>query len=170
MPSGLDPVATSGARMLVLGTLPGRISLQLQQYYANDRNAFWFVAEQLLGIPRDLPYASRIERLGYKGVALWDVLESAEREGSLDSKIIRGTEVPNDIVGFLREHPAVNVILLNGSTAGKLFERLVRPTLVQAGLTVPSLQLPSTSPANTRCTLASKVESWVPIAEVLRGT
>lgn len=169
MPTGLGPAAGPHARVLVLGSLPGEVSLARQEYYANPRNAFWDVAEQLLGISRQLPYPQRTELLRARGVALWDVLRSAERAGSLDASIVRGTEVPNDIAGFLREHPEVELIALNGAAAEKLFARFARPGIDEAGLCVRTVRLPSTSPANARYSPAQKVAAWGVLGEVLGG-
>ena len=36
---------------------------------------------------RGHPYAMRLKRLRARGVGLWDVIESAQREGSLDGAI-----------------------------------------------------------------------------------
>lgn len=170
MPAGLPPVATADARVLVLGSLPGRVSIERQQYYANPRNAMWDIVEQYLHVARDQEYDSRAQALRESGVALWDVLAFAERKGSLDSAIVSGTEVPNDIVGFVREHPDVEVILLNGSKAARLFRRFAQPALKAAGIQVGVIQLPSTSPANTRYTAARKLKAWTPLVERLRGT
>jgi double-stranded uracil-DNA glycosylase len=170
LPDGLKHRATSAAKALVLGTLPGVESIAQQEYYANSRNAFWDIAERLLGVPRNQSYCIRIKQLCERGIALWDVLESAERKGSLDSKIVSGSEVPNDIVGFLKTHPGVKVIFLNGSTAGKLFRRYVKPSLKSSGIVVRFVEFPSTSPANTRYTLARKLGAWAPLADALRGT
>jgi len=94
--AGLLPVANGSARILILGTLPGQMSLIMQQYYAQPRNAFWKLMGELLGAGPDLPYPERLQRLLDAGVALWDVCEAATRPGSLDASINGATVVANN--------------------------------------------------------------------------
>ena len=97
-------MTTPQARVLVLGSMPGTISLRQGRYYAHPRNAFWPIAAEILGFDPALDYALRLERLTQAGVALWDVLQGCEREGSLDADIRNA--VPNDFAGFLRASAA----------------------------------------------------------------
>ena len=85
--SGFAPLVAAGARLLVLGSLPGVRSLRDGEYYAQPRNAFWPIMGELTGARPDLPYAERGARLVAAGVALWDVCGSARRAGSLDAAI-----------------------------------------------------------------------------------
>ena len=82
--------------MLVLGSAPSALSLQRQEYYGNPRNAFWPLMAELLGRPTGEDYAARTRMLLDARVALWDVLASAERSGSLDASIVATTAVVND--------------------------------------------------------------------------
>ena len=81
-----DPIAGPDARVLVLGTVPGQRSLDEDQYYAHSRNAFWSIMQALFAGGAQLDYPSRIEMLVDTHVAVWDVLRSVERNGSLDSR------------------------------------------------------------------------------------
>jgi hypoxanthine-DNA glycosylase len=156
--SGFGPVAGSDARVLILGSLPGRISLELNQYYANPRNVFWLIMGELAEAYPHRTYESRLDQLQRRGVALWDVCASAERTGSLDANIDRSTLVPNDLNSFLRGHPHIQAIFFNGSAAAKLFRRSFYPY----PLTIASLQLvtlDSTSPART-IPLSEKLSRW----------
>ncbi|WZB72014.1 DNA-deoxyinosine glycosylase [Achromobacter xylosoxidans] len=76
---------------------------------------------RILGFDPALDYALRLERLTQAGVALWDVLQGCEREGSLDADIRNA--VPNDFAGFLRAHPQLRRVCLNGGKAASLFRR-----------------------------------------------
>jgi TDG/mug DNA glycosylase family protein len=149
---GLPPVTGPAPRVLVLGSFPSVRSLERREYYGNPRNRFWAVVEELFAIPPALPYPERTRLLTKKRVALWDVVRCCTREGSADSRIRQA--VPNDIAGFARAHPAIRLVALNGSTAGRLYHRL-------AGVPgIPTVVLPSTSPANAAVTFAEKVTAW----------
>lgn len=148
------------ARILILGSMPGVASLTAQQYYAHPRNRFWPLMQALFGVPLADDYDTRVTALNMAGVALWDVLHSCERPGSLDSRIVRSTEVPNDIAGLLARHAALEVIALNGSAARDAFRRSVAPTLGARLDSICVLAMPSTSPANAAVGLDALRGRW----------
>lgn len=121
MKIGLAPIADKNARLLILGSLPGDESIRQQQYYAHPRNHFWHIMAALLETELPDDYESRREILLRRGIALWDVLRSAERDGSLDTSI--RSEQPNDLRAFLSGQPKISFILLNGSKAAASFAR-----------------------------------------------
>ncbi len=149
---GLPPVSGPRPRVLVLGSFPSVLSLAHSEYYGNPRNRFWAVMEELFSIPAVLPYPERTLRLAAKKVALWDVIRTCTREGSADSRI--RNPLPNDIAGFVRANPSIRLVALNGSTAGHLCHRFVELP------GIPSVTLPSTSPAHAAMTFAEKVRKW----------
>lgn len=154
------PIARSDARVLILGSMPGRASLAAGAYYAHPRNAFWAVIEARFGISRDLPYAERAAGLRANRVALWDVLEACVRASSLDSDIEEASIVANDFAGFFDAHRSIERVLFNGAKAEQAFQRHVRPRLGEAVDGIQFVRLPSTSPANARLSLAAKIEAW----------
>lgn len=147
--------------------MPGIASLQAGQYYAHPRNGFWPVLEAVWGIPAAASYAARARAVKQAGIAVWDVLASCRRRSSLDSDIDPRSIVVNDFTGFFRGHPAIRAIAFNGGTAAQLFRRHVLPDLAAPLRELPMLQLPSTSPANARLTLADKRRAWSVIAAAL---
>lgn len=149
---GLPPVTSPGPIILILGSYPSVLSLEHGEYYGNPKNRFWAVMEELFKIPAAHPYHERCLRLTQKSIALWDVISACTREGSADSRI--RNPVPNDIAGFVRDHPTIRLVALNGSTAGRLYHRFAEVR----GL--PSAILPSTSPANARVPFTEKVRQW----------
>jgi hypoxanthine-DNA glycosylase len=130
--TGFDAVIDHESRILILGTLPGRRSLELKQYYADSRNVFWFIAERLFGIDQTLRYEHRLDTLLRKRIAIWDVLRQAEREGSSDGKIARGSEVANNFSEFFGQYPSITDVFFNGDRPRKLFSKLVAPKLGKA--------------------------------------
>jgi hypoxanthine-DNA glycosylase len=165
---GFSPLAEVDARVLILGTVPSERSLAEDRYYAHPRNCFWPLMEQLFGEGRPLDYPDRVALLLLCGVAVWDVLQAAERPGSLDAAIVAGSEVPNDIAGFLHEHPGISTVFFNGAKAEVLFRRHVAATLPQ-NETPQLVRLPSTSPANAGLSMAAKLEQWRVVAEAARA-
>ncbi|QGM44858.1 DNA-deoxyinosine glycosylase [Methylocystis heyeri] len=154
---GFPPVARADARVLVLGSLPGKMSLERRQYYAQPRNAFWPIMGALFDAGPEHFYEERLRRLQDHHVALWDVCASAKRPGSLDHRIDLASVTPNDFKGFLADHGDIALICFNGATAARLFDRLVAPGLDRAPATV---QLPSTSPAHATLGFESKLAKW----------
>ena len=157
--AGLPLIAAPDARVLVLGSAPSLLSLQRQEYYGNPRNAFWPLMAELLGQPAGEDYTARARMLLEARIALWDVLASAERPGSLDASIVATTAVVNDFVAFFAGHPQVRAVFFNGQTARAFWDRRVmRSQEVPAGLVLTTL--PSTSPANAVLKLEEKVAAW----------
>lgn len=157
---GFPPVARPDARVLVLGSLPGRMSLARRQYYAQPRNAFWKITGELFGFDPALDYESRLHCLAESHVALWDTCASAVRPGSLDARIRHDSVVPNDFGPFLLGHARIARICFNGATAAALFERRVLPGLPAPLQALPRLRMPSTSPAHAGVSHARKLAAW----------
>jgi double-stranded uracil-DNA glycosylase len=151
------PLVGPRCRVLVLGSMPGTASLTARGYYAHPRNAFWPIMAALTGVDAKAPYAQRTAQLVAAGVAVWDVCAVCVRPGSLDADIEPGSVVANDIPGLLRDHPAIQLVALNGGAAARMFRRLVEPALPRA---VAVVALPSSSPAHAARSLADKEALW----------
>lgn len=136
------PVVDDATRVLILGSLPGDMSLARQQYYGKPQNQFWRLTGDAFG--QDLvalTYPARLDALRECHIGLWDVFAAAHREGSLDSKI--RDPVLNDLRGLAADLPQLRLIAFNGQTAA-------RHGIPQANaLEIPFLILPSSSPALT---------------------
>ncbi len=153
-------MARTDAGTLVLGSMPGAASLAAGQYYAYPHNQFWPIMEAICGAGRALPYALRLARLEEHRIALWDVLQSCVRPGSLDSAIEASSAEPNDIPALLRSHAQISRICCNGGTAYRELLRHFGPELARDFPHVTTLRLPSTSPAHAGMPLAAKLSVW----------
>lgn len=155
--SSFPPLIDGQSEILILGSIPGVKSLQMQQYYAHPQNKFWKVIFELLNEEFTEDYSQRIETLKKHHIALWDVIDSCERKGSLDSEI--RNEEANQIAELLEEHPNVKAIFCNG---GKSYKNLQK--LLGKNYKLPIFQLPSTSPLHT-VSFEKKMEEWKRILE-----
>jgi hypoxanthine-DNA glycosylase len=158
---GFPPVAREDARVLILGSLPSEASLSVGEYYAHPRNAFWTIMRVIAGAEGG--YAARCHALQARGIAVWDVLSSSVRPGSLDADIDMNTAVPNDFEQFLAGHEDIRLVCFNGRKAQQMFQRRVQPLLPEFDFEVSLL--PSTSPAHASLTLAEKLATWRGVIE-----
>lgn len=154
------PIIDAGARLLILGSMPGVASLRAQQYYAHPRNAFWQIMQRILGFPKTATYAEKTAALVAGGIGLWDVMRSCERSGSLDADIKEQSIQPNDFVILFREHPHIVRVLFNGLTAERTFHKRVWPALSGMAPGITRLRLPSTSPAMAGMSFEEKLALW----------
>jgi hypoxanthine-DNA glycosylase len=148
------PIVRPDARILILGSLPGRRSLQEQQYYAHPQNAFWRIMAELVGAEGN--YQRRCESLMDSGIALWDVLAESVRPGSMDSDIRLETAISNDFVGLFGNCPQIGQVCFNGRKAAAMFERFVGLDTFDKRFET----LPSTSPAYASMPYSEKLERW----------
>ena len=158
--TGFPLVAKSDAKILILGSMPGQKSLEENQYYAHPRNSVWPIMFKLLKIDNELTYADRKTLLLKNNTALWDVLKSCYREGSLDSDIDQSTIEPNDFIEFFSRHKQVTAVFFNGAKAEQLFKKNILMTLNQAQQKLSFFRLPSTSPAHAALTFKQKLLQW----------
>lgn len=154
--AGFPPIAGPDARVLILGSLPGRASIEAGEYYAHPRNAFWPIMRDLVGA--EGRYVDRCECLVRHGIAVWDVLASSVRHGSLDAAIRTETALCNDFGGFFRAHAGLVLVCFNGRRSEQLYRRLVH--LPGHGPALRFASLPSTSPAYASLPFTEKLARW----------
>jgi len=155
------PIAARNAKILILGSMPGRASLAAGQYYAHAQNAFWRIVQDLLDLDPIPSYAERIRALTSARIALWDVLQTCVRPGSLDSSIEQ--ESANDFNGFFRRHPGITHVFFNGAKAEASYRTHVLPVIERP---LRYARLPSTSPAHAALPYPRKLAAW---RAILRG-
>ncbi len=158
-----EPIINIDCKVLILGTMPGVMSLKKQQYYGNDRNAFWWIIYSLFGQEVSESYENRKSFLLQHNIALWDVLKACEREGSSDSDI--RDPIPNDFKALYLKHPNIASVCFNGEPARRLYNRYVEK-LRQGEASKAFYSLPSTSPAYT-ISFQEKLEKWKLLLQLL---
>jgi hypoxanthine-DNA glycosylase len=155
--SSFPPFIDHQSRILILGSIPGVKSLEKQQYYAHPQNKFWKIIFELFNEKFTENYAERISVLKRNHIAIWDVIDSCERKGSLDSEI--KNEEANQIPELLEQYPNIQAIFCNG---GKSYKNLQK--LLGKDFRIPIYLLPSTSPLHT-ISFERKFEDWKRILE-----
>jgi len=158
--SGFPPITRRDARLLLLGSMPGQRSLAAGQYYAHRHNCFWPIMGQLAEAGPELPYRQRTRALQRRGIALWDVLKSCVRPGSLDADIDAASILPNDFRALFDRCPRIVAVFCNGGTSYQCYRRHVLPTLPPEWAALPVTKLPSTSPAHAAMRPAEKLREW----------
>ena len=150
-----SPVVSNDPKILILGTMPGKVSLNLQEYYGNKRNSFWKIIFENLKIEDSLdsPYEEKLQILKNNQICLWDVCNCCFRKSSLDKDIKE--ETPNEIPKFLTDHPTIDIVVFNGQKSANLYKK--HHKLID---NVKYFTMPSTSPANTTFTYEQKFNEW----------
>lgn len=164
---GFEPVIDQSARVLILGSMPGVKSLDDQQYYAHPRNHFWPIMEALFQQSMGADYESKLASLLSNNIALWDVMASCERAGSLDASINNASIEVNDFDHFFNAYPLIQSVFFNGAKAAQSFKKHV---LSGEGFNhqIAYFPLPSTSPANARMSFDEKLICWEIVKSELR--
>lgn len=147
------PLLDKGAEVLILGSIPGDKSIELQEYYGYPQNRFWRVMAFICNDEVPTDYESKKAMLIQNKIALWDVAHKADRKGSLDSAI--RDEAPNDITSLLQNCHTIKTIAFNGKKAEQLYDRYFHRTSH-----IKYFSMPSTSPANAMCQLDMLCEKW----------
>lgn len=135
------PIINSECKILILGSMPGVESLRKSEYYGHPRNAFWRIIFDLLGYEYTDDYEEKKQMLLQNHIALWDVISSCERQGSLDSKIKE--DVSNDFAQLFINYPNIRHVYFNGQKAYDTYKKKVGFDDVRT-----FVKLPSTSPAH----------------------
>ena len=158
--SSFPPIIDKESKILILGSIPGVKSLEMQQYYAHPQNKFWKIIFDLFSEDFTTDYSERIKILEKYHVALWDVIDTCERKGSLDSEI--RNEEANKIGELLHNYPNIKAIFCNGQ---KSYKNLLK--ILPKDFHLPIIVLPSTSPAHASLGYVQKLETWKIILKYL---
>ncbi len=141
MEHGFAPVYGKGCRVLILGSFPSVRSRAVGFYYGHPQNRFWKTVCGYFGESVPETISGKTDFLRRRGIALWDVVEACEIEGSSDASI------REESVGDLKslfDSCGAEKILCNGSKSFQMLEKHY-PKLLPY-----TKKLSSTSPANPR--------------------
>ena len=147
------PIVENNTRVLILGSLPGKTSIEIKQYYGHPRNRLWKILAKLKNCDIPKNYKQKKYMLVKYNIGLWDVVNNAERIGSLDKNI--KFEIPNQIDSLLDKYRNIKVIGFNGKKSEKLFFKYFSK---RSGIRY--VPLPSTSPANMAINFADICRKW----------
>lgn len=147
-----EPVYDETSEILILGSLPSVKSREQGFYYGHPQNRFWKVLAKILKWEEPVTIEDKKKMLLEHKIAVWDVLESCDIQGSSDSSI--KNPVPADIPGLLQK-TSIRKIYVNGTKAGKYYKKYILP---KTGIEAVVLQ--STSPLNCRYNLEKLAENW----------
>jgi hypoxanthine-DNA glycosylase len=151
--TSFDPISNADTTILILGTMPGDKSLELDEYYGHSRNRFWKIISTITSNYLPLTYSDKKALLLKSKIGIWDVAHKANRKGSLDSAI--ENEEPNDLDSFISSHKNLKVIGFNGTKSQSLFDKYFDR---KSG--IKYIALPSTSPANTGIDFDNICKQW----------
>lgn len=166
---GFAPISAPDSAVLLLGSMPGRRSLDERQYYGNPHNAFWRIMSQYTGVDASGDYEEKVAGLIRCRIAVWDVIRRCARPGSLDADIDTSSIEVNDFPGFLKKHREIRAVFFNGGRAAQEYARRVMPRLPGQLRALPNFKLLSTSPANARYSLDEKRRNWATIEPFLNA-
>ena len=145
----LKPIYNKDSKVLILGSMPSKISREVGFYYANKTNRFWKVMEELFG--------EKVETNEEKGnllirkkIALWDTIKSCDIVSSSDSSI---TNVQVNDINLLIKNSSIKVIFCIGKKSFELFNKYIK-------VDIPVYYLPSTSSANASKSLNELVNEY----------
>lgn len=149
---GFGPVYDKESCILILGSFPSVKSREQAFYYGHPQNRFWKVLAALENTEVPQTIEEKKGWLHLHHVAVYDVIEACDIEGSSDSSIRNVT--PADIRTIIAESN-ISYIFTNGKLAGKLYRRYQAKTC-----DLPMTELPSTSPANAAYSLDKLIAAW----------
>ena len=150
--SSFPAIIDQNSKILILGSIPGVKSLEKQEYYGHPQNKFWKIIFELFNEEFSENYTHKINILEKNHIEIWDVIDSCERKGSLDSEI--KNEEANPILELLENHKKISAIFCNGGKSFKILQHILGK-----GFRIPIILLPSTSPLHT-ISFEEKLEKW----------
>lgn len=149
--TSFKPVGSPNPEIIIIGTAPGAKSLEEKKIYQDPRNCFWKIIADLYNNGKEFAtYQEGVDCLIKNKIAVLDIYESGDREGSADANIQNATII--DLEEYLKNHPNIKKIVFNGKNAEAAYKKL--------GISGPTTFVaPSTSGAHT-ITYQEKLDAW----------
>jgi len=147
-----EPIIDKNSKILILGSFPSIDSFKNSFYYGHKQNQFWKLLADIFeeNIPKTIE--EKIDFLKKHKIALWDIVKSCNRKGSLDN-CLKNIEV-NDIEKLLKRYPNIKAVFFTGRKAQQLYKKHF------SYLNISTLYLPSPSPAFKKLSYEDKLKEW----------
>jgi G:T/U mismatch-specific DNA glycosylase len=147
----IKPVYNKESKVLILGSFPSVKSREAEFFYHHPQNRFWKIFENLYDVRLDSIENKKLFLLEHN-IAIWDVIESCEIQGSSDSSI---KKVKTNNILELINNSNIKTIYTNGKKAEQLYKKYC-----EKDTRIKSICLPSTSPANAIYSLEKLIKEW----------
>lgn len=150
----LSPIYNKNSEILILGSMPSKLSREKNFYYANKQNRFWKIMEELYNIN----FSSNNDKMEFllkNNIALWDVFKEVDIKGSSDSSI-KNAKINN--LNIIFETANIKKIFCTGK---KAYDFLIK----NSNIKLPIIYLPSPSSANANYKLNDLIEIYAQIKE-----
>lgn len=157
----LKPIIDRNSKILILGSMAGDKSLENGEYYSNESNHFWNIICNVFDFKEELKtYNDKIHFLKKYHIALWDIYEQVERNGSRDINIKNAKF--NDLKTLLSEYDNIKLILLNGKETEKAFISYIENDNIESFIKEKGIkyQYVSSSSGANAIKIELKIEEW----------
>ncbi len=148
----ISPIFDKNSKILILGSFPSVKSREQGFFYGHPQNRFWRVLSAVFNENLPTTIDEKKEFLLKNKIAVWDVIQSCDIDGSSDNSI--KNVCPNDLTKIL-PYTKITRIFVNGKTAENYYK-----TYMEKQVGVSATLLPSTSPANAVWSFQKLADKW----------
>lgn len=145
------PIYNENSRILILGSIPSVKSRENSFYYGHSKNRFWKVIASIFNESVPEKIKDKTNLILKHNLAIYDVIESCDIEGSSDSSI-RNVKLNN--ISDVIKNSDIKKIIFNGNKAYELYNKYEKNKFENI------VCLPSTSPANAKFSFNELVKIW----------
>lgn len=146
----LKPFLPSGAKVLILGSLPSIATRKANFYYAHKTNRFYKILAGVYQEEEPLTTEERKAFLTKHHIALYDTIQECDIRASSDSSIKNAVSTKPMMEQIKKEYP-IQAIFTTGSLADKIYKKNIGED---------NIPLPSPSAANASMNLAKLIEAY----------